>query len=87
MMADELKLSSYNLFDMGNKLDKMLHDNGVKNKSTLIINVNNDELKKIDEDLYYRNNPKGNDYVPTEGEILITFKNLIIKIFGNKPNE
>lgn len=83
-MTSELKLNTYNLFELGEKVDKSLHDNGIKKKSTLIIKVNEDELAKIDEDLYYRNNPKGKDYIPTEGEIIVTFKNLDIKIIAEK---
>lgn len=83
-MTSELKLNTYNLFELGEKVDKLLHDNGIKKKSTLIIKVNENELTKIDEDLYYRNNPKGKDYIPTEGEIIVTFKNLDIKIIAEK---
>lgn len=83
-MTSELKLNTYNLFELGENVDKLLHDNGIKKKSTLIIKVNEDELTKIDEDLYYRNNPKGKDYIPTEGEIIVTFRNLDIKIIAEK---
>ncbi len=80
----ELKLNSYEIFDIGEKLDIRLHDDGISEKSELIIYVNNEELRKIDEDLYYRNNPEGKDFVPSEGEILITFKNLTIKVIGKE---
>lgn len=86
-MANKLKLTSYNIFELGDKLDRMLHDNGVKEKSILIIKVDGNELKKIDEDLYYRNNPKGKDYVPTDGEVIVNFKNLMIKIMVKEKDE
>lgn len=80
----ELKLNSYEIFDIGEKLDTRLHDNGICTKSELTIHVTNDELRKIDEDLYYRNNPEGENFIPSDGEIIITFKNLTIKIIGKE---
>ena len=82
----ELKLNSYEILDIGETLDNRLHADGVLEKSELTIYVNDEELKKIDEDLYYRNNPEGKDFVPSEGEILVTFKNLLIKIISKKKS-
>lgn len=82
----ELKLNSYNIFELGEEISQKLHENGVTKMSEFIINVNDDELRKIDEDLYYRNNLDGNDFKPTEGKILVTFDNLIIKIKAEKEN-
>lgn len=82
----ELKLNSYNIFELGEDISQKLHENGVTKMSEFIINVKEDELRKIDEDLYYRNNPDGNDFKPTEGKILVTFDNLIIKIKAEKEN-
>lgn len=81
MANNELKLNSFEIFSIGEKLDDKLHDDGVKEKSVLTISVSKDELRKIDEDLYYRNNENNKDeYKPTEGEILVNFKNLLIII-------
>lgn len=83
----ELKLNSYEIFELGKKLDERLHDDGITEKSELIITVSPDELKKIDEDLYYRNNPEGKDYIPTEGELSINFINILIKIVAKKEKD
>ena len=68
-------------------LMRALHDDGITEKSELIITVSPDELKKIDEDLYYRNNPNGKDYIPTEGELSINFINILIKIVAKKEKD
>lgn len=80
----ELKLNAFELFELGEKLDKRLHDDGISEKSILELKVSTDELKKIDEDLFYRNNPKDTEYIPSEGEVLVNFKNLTIKIIAIK---
>lgn len=80
----ELTLNSYKIFEIGEDISKRLHESGITKESKLVINVTNDELRKIDEDLYYRNNPNGTDYVPSDGELLVTFDNLIIEIKANK---
>ena len=80
----ELTLNSYKIFEIGEDISKRLHECGITKKSKLAINVTNDELRKIDEDLYYRNNPNGTDYVPSDGELLVTFDNLIIEIKAEK---
>ena len=35
-------------------------------------------LKKIDEDLYYRNKPKGEEFVPSDNDVVVKFENLNI---------
>ena len=79
----ELKLNSYEIYELGETISKKLFENGVTNKSELIITVSKEELKKIDEDLFYRCNKEDNDkkeFIPSEGEINVDFKNLLIKI-------
>lgn len=85
MMSGELSLNSAEIFTIGEKLDKKLHDDGVQQMSELVIKVNSNELHKIDEDLYYRNHDKDSkdEYVPSEGKIIVRFKNLIIKIIDD----
>jgi hypothetical protein len=59
-----------------------LKENGVTQKAELIIYLNKEEFKKVDEDLFYRTK-RGDksDFVPSEGEIDINFEGvkLIIK--------
>lgn len=83
----ELKLNSYEIFELGEMIDSKLHENGITEKSVLTIYVNSEELNKIDEDLYYRNNPEGKDYVPSDGEIIVNFKNVVIKFLEKKEDK
>lgn len=69
----ELTLNTYHLYELGSYLSKFLHDNGITKDSELIIKVDREGLRKIDEDLYYRNS-KGGEFIPSEGEIHITFR-------------
>ncbi|MBR6516957.1 MAG: hypothetical protein IKT40_09005 [Bacilli bacterium] len=50
------------------------------NSSELVINVDKESFKKIDEDLYYRQNPNGDDFKESEKEINIAYKSINIKI-------
>ncbi len=83
----ELKLHSYEIFELGEMIDSKLHENGITEKSVLTIYVNSEELNKIDEDLYYRNNPEGKDYIPSDGEIIVNFKNVVIKFLEKKEGK
>jgi hypothetical protein len=83
----ELKLNSYEIFELGEMIDSKLHENGITEKSVLTIYVNSEELNKIDEDLYYRNNPEGKDYIPSDGEIIVNFKNVVIKFLEKKEGK
>ena len=83
----ELKLNSYEIFELGEMIDNKLHENGITEKSVLTIYVNSEELNKIDEDLYYRNNPEGKDYIPSDGEIIVNFKNVVINFLEKKEGK
>ena len=48
--------------------------------SELIIEVDDLSFKKIDEDLYYRQNPNGEDFIESEKEINVKYKTVNIKI-------
>lgn len=65
------------------ELGETLYDKMSKLKipsSELIINVDSMSFKKIDEDLYYRQNPNGEDFIESEKEINIKYKTINIKI-------
>ena len=81
---NDLKLNSYEIFEIGENLDKRLHDDGIVDKSELTVHVSDDQLRKIDEDLFYRDHKGEDDFIPSEGEILVTFKNLTIRIVSNE---
>ena len=76
----ELKLNSYEIYNIGETISKRLFENGITNKSELIITVDKEGLRKIDEDLFYRCNKENEEFIPSDGEVNVDFKNLIIKI-------
>ena len=78
----EFNLGSLSIFSIGDVLSETLRDYGVRQKADLIIYVNEEEFKLVDEDLFYRNRKdESEEFVPSEGEIDITFEgvNMIIK--------
>jgi hypothetical protein len=78
----DFKFGSISIFELGNMISGNLKENGVTQKAELIIYLNKEEFKKVDEDLFYRTK-RGDksDFVPSEGEIDINFEGvkLIIK--------
>jgi hypothetical protein len=76
------KFGSMSIFELGNMISGNLKENGITQKAELIIYLNKEEFKKVDEDLFYRTK-RGDksDFVPSEGEIDINFEGvkLIIK--------
>jgi hypothetical protein len=78
----DFKFGSMSIFELGNMISGNLKENGVTQKAELIIYLNKEEFKKVDEDLFYRTK-RGDksDFVPSEGEIDINFEGvkLIIK--------
>lgn len=71
----EFKFGSISIFELGNMISENLKENGITQKAELIIYLNNEEFKKVDEDLFYRTK-RGDksDFVPSEGEIDINFE-------------
>ena len=78
----EFRFGSVNIVELGDMISEKLAENGVTEKAELIVYVNDDEFKKIDEDLFYRTRKDENtEFVPSEGEIDVNFEgvNIIIK--------
>lgn len=79
----EFKLGTSSIVELGSIISANLNDNGVVTQSELVIYLDKDEFKMVDEDLFYRNR-KDNDeeFVPSEGEIIINFDlvKIIIKV-------
>ena len=78
----EFNLSSLSIFSIGDVLSETLREYGVREKADLTIYVNEEEFKLVDEDLFYRNRKdESEEFVPSEGEIDITFEgvNMVIK--------
>lgn len=73
-------MTSNDILQLGNELSEKLYKDKFHLKNELIIYVNDNFFKKIDEDFYYRNNPEGKDFSPSFSEINIKFPNLNLKI-------
>ena len=86
MSIMELTLNSMKIFELGEYIAKFLNDNGLSKENDLVIKVDKTQLKKIDEDLYYRNKPKGEDFIPSDNDVVVKFENLNI-IFTTEETE
>ena len=82
----ELTLNSMKIFELGEYIAKFLNDNGLSKENDLVIKVDKTQLKKIDEDLYYRNKPKGEEFIPSDKDVVVKFENLNI-IFTTEETE
>ena len=76
-----IKLDSKRIFELGEELSNKLREDGIERFSELIINVSKEELRKIDEDLFYRRErDKNEEFIPSDNEININFDKIRIKI-------
>ena len=87
----EFNLNSMNIFTLGNNISEALSDCGVIEKASMTVLLNDEEFKKVDEDLFYRNRKdEKEEFVPSEGEIDITFEGVDIiiknKDYGSNKN-
>ena len=77
----EFKFGTMSISELGQFISNKLHDDGVKKQAVLTIYVNTDEFKKVDEDLYYRNRTdEKQEFIPSDGEIIVNFDNVKILI-------
>lgn len=74
----KLTLNSNKIFELGDYVSRFLNENGLSHENDLVIKVDKTQLKKIDEDLYYRNKPKGEEFVPSDSDVVVKFENLNI---------
>jgi hypothetical protein len=78
---NDFNLSSMSIFSLGSVLSETLTEYGVKEKADLVIYLNDEEFKMVDEDLFYRNRKdEKEEFIPSEGEIDITFEGVNITI-------
>lgn len=78
----DFKFGSISIIELGNIIEEKLKEDGITEKAELTVYVNNDEFKKIDEDLFYRTRKDENtEFIPSEGEIEVNFEgvNIIIR--------
>ena len=78
----DVKFGSVSISEIGRLVSSKLRENGITTKSDLFVYVNEDDFKKIDEDLFYRNKKDDSEkFVPSDGEIIVNFElvNIVIK--------
>jgi len=70
----EFKFGTMSIFELGQMVSSKLREDGITQKSELCVYLNEEEFKKVDEDLFYRTK-RGDreDFIPSEGEIDINF--------------
>ncbi len=82
---EEFKFGTASIFELGQNISSKLNEDGVTQQSELYIYLNEDEFKKVDEDLFYRNRKdESQEFIPSEGEIDINFDNVNIIIKQKK---
>lgn len=68
----EFKFGTFSIFELGQMISEKLKEDGVANQSELYVYLNEDEFKRVDEDLFLRNRKSPDDeFIPSEGEIYI----------------
>ena len=79
----DFKFGTMSIFELGQMISSKLKEDGITQKSELCVYLNEEEIRRVDEDLFYRNR-RGDreDFVPSEGEIDINFEGvkMIIKV-------
>ena len=75
----EFKFGTMSIFELGQMVSSKLREDGITQKSELCVYLNEEEFKKVDEDLFYRTKRgDSEDFVPSEGEIDINFEGVKI---------
>ena len=83
----ELTLNSIKIYELGEYISKYLNDNGLTQENDLVVNVTKEQLRKIDEDLYYRNKPEGQEFTPSDTDVIVKFENLNMIFTSEKEQE
>jgi hypothetical protein len=81
----EFKFGTFSIFELGQMISEKLKEDGVTNQSILYVYLNEDEFKRVDEDLFLRNrNSTEDEFIPSEGEIDINVD--MVKIIIKKKS-
>jgi hypothetical protein len=83
----ELTLNSIKIYELGEYISKYLNDNWLTQENDLVVNVTKEQLRKIDEDLYYRNKPEGQEFTPSDTDVVVKFENLNMIFTSEKEQE
>ena len=85
-MEEDFKFGTSSIFELGQVISSKLNDDGIKQQSELYIYLNEEEFKKVDEDLFYRNRQdESQEFIPSDGEIDVNFDN--VKIIIREKNK
>lgn len=79
----EFKFGFANIVELGNTISKKMIENGISEKAELIVYLDEEEFRKVDEDLFYRMRKNNTEqFMPSNGEINLNFENvkIIIKV-------
>ena len=81
-----IMLNTNKIQEIGDTISEQMRQLNI-NDSMLLINVDKESFKKIDEDLFYRinENNKEKEFIPSEKEIIISFPN--VKLIINEKGE
>lgn len=75
----EFKFGTTNIIELGQYISSKLKENGITIQSEFKVYVDENEFKKIDEDLFYRNKKDDSqEFIPSEMEIIVNFE--LVKI-------
>lgn len=76
---EEFKFGTASIFELSKIISSRLNEDGVTQQSELYVYLNEEEFRKVDEDLFYRNREdESQEFIPSEGEIDINFDNIKI---------
>lgn len=79
----EFRFGTISIVELGNSISNKLKEDGITNKSELIVYLSDNEFRKVDEDLYYRNRKDDSEeFVPSDNEIIVNFE--MVKIIVKK---
>lgn len=82
---NEINLDKNTLIQLGSMIYEILKKSNVTKECELTINVDGWSFKKIDEDIFYRDNENSSKtFEPSDNEILLKFHNLQIIIKKDK---
>ena len=76
----DLLFSIDNITNLLKQVKEELHKLGYDGKTNIEINVKWNDLIKIDEELYYKQNPEGKDFIPSKDELNIKYENIDLTI-------
>ena len=76
----EFKLDRDNIIDVADTISEKFREYGYVKDIDVSIKLDKGIFKKVDEDLYYRSNPDGKEFVPSDGEIIVIYNNVKVNI-------